>query len=116
MCFSDSQPADQEEDGVSTVEDGVSTLEDGGSTVEDSVCPTDEGVLTLDEARRVIKELRDRHRAQSHQLLAWKRRFKAQVNVLRTYCIFKSFIEKFKYMIFCHNDVSCSVQMVILLP
>ncbi|XP_054272972.1 uncharacterized protein LOC128993230 isoform X2 [Macrosteles quadrilineatus] len=69
---------------MSTLEDGASTLEDGGSMVEDSVCPTeaDEGVVTLEEARRVIRELRDRHRSQSRQLLAWKRRVKAQEDML----------------------------------
>lgn len=69
---------------MSTVEDGGSTVEDGGSTMEDSVCPTDEGVLTLDDARRIIKQLRDRHRVQAHHLLAWKRRYKTQVGLYST--------------------------------
>ncbi|BES92888.1 Hypothetical protein NTJ_05697 [Nesidiocoris tenuis] len=42
--------------------------DDGGS----------EGVETLDEARKVIRELRERHRMLSHQLLSWRRRLKAQ--------------------------------------
>uniref|UniRef100_A0A0A9VWH4 Ribosome biogenesis protein ERB1 n=1 Tax=Lygus hesperus TaxID=30085 RepID=A0A0A9VWH4_LYGHE len=37
-----------------------------------------EGVETLEEARKLIRELRERHRIQSHQLLAWRRRLKAQ--------------------------------------
>ncbi|XP_014249031.1 uncharacterized protein LOC106666377 [Cimex lectularius] len=37
-----------------------------------------EGVETLEEARKMIRELRERHRHQSLQLLAWRRRYKAQ--------------------------------------
>ncbi|KAF6205105.1 hypothetical protein GE061_019272 [Apolygus lucorum] len=37
-----------------------------------------EGVETLEEARKLIRELRERHRIQSHQLLSWRRRLKAQ--------------------------------------
>lgn len=89
---------------MSTLEDGASTLEDGGSMVEDSVCPTeaDEGVVTLEEARRVIRELRDRHRSQSRQLLAWKRRVKAQVSLCGQYtCVHVIFVKLF---IFLYND------------
>ncbi|KAK9498702.1 hypothetical protein O3M35_003278 [Rhynocoris fuscipes] len=39
---------------------------------------SNEGVETLEEARKVIKDLRERHRLQSHQLLSWKRRYKLQ--------------------------------------
>ncbi|XP_069685777.1 uncharacterized protein [Periplaneta americana] len=35
-------------------------------------------VENLEEARKIIKNLRERYRAQSHQLLAWRRRVKAQ--------------------------------------
>jgi hypothetical protein len=36
-------------------------------------------VENLEEARKIIKSLRERYRAQSHQLIAWRRRVKAQV-------------------------------------
>jgi hypothetical protein len=36
-------------------------------------------VENLEEARKIIKNLRERYRTQSHQLLAWRRRVKAQV-------------------------------------
>jgi hypothetical protein len=36
-------------------------------------------VENLEDARKVIKSLHERYRAQSHQLLAWRRRVKAQV-------------------------------------
>lgn len=35
-------------------------------------------VENLEEARKIIKSLHERYRAQSHQLLAWRRRVKAQ--------------------------------------
>ncbi|XP_021922672.1 uncharacterized protein LOC110831223 isoform X3 [Zootermopsis nevadensis] len=35
-------------------------------------------IENLEEARKIIKSLRERYRAQSHQLLAWRRRVKAQ--------------------------------------
>ena len=41
--------------------------------------PADKDVTTLEEARVVIAQLRTRYRAQSHQLLAWRRKAKAQV-------------------------------------
>lgn len=75
LCFSDSQPGDLEDDGMSTLDDEGST-----TTIEDSACPTDDGVATLEQARSIIKELRDRHRAQAHQLLSYRRRVKTQVD------------------------------------
>ncbi|XP_063242160.1 uncharacterized protein LOC134542124 [Bacillus rossius redtenbacheri] len=38
----------------------------------------DMAVDNLEDARAVIRELRERYRAQSHQLLAWRRRVRAQ--------------------------------------
>ncbi|KAK7868512.1 hypothetical protein R5R35_001919 [Gryllus longicercus] len=38
----------------------------------------EEQVGSLEEARRVIRELRERHRAQAAQLMQWRRRVKAQ--------------------------------------
>lgn len=39
----------------------------------------EEGVSSLEEARKVIRDLRERHRAQAYQILAWRRRVKHQV-------------------------------------
>lgn len=48
-------------------------------------------IENLEEARKIIKSLRERYRAQSHQLLAWRRRVKAQVYYsLEKYIIHKN--------------------------
>ncbi|KAJ9582046.1 hypothetical protein L9F63_003629 [Diploptera punctata] len=39
-------------------------------------------VENLEEARKIIKNLRERYRSQSHQLLAWRRRVKAQEELI----------------------------------
>jgi len=36
-------------------------------------------IENLEEARKIIRSLRERYRAQSHQLLAWRRKVRAQV-------------------------------------
>uniref|UniRef100_A0A1B6ECP7 Uncharacterized protein n=1 Tax=Clastoptera arizonana TaxID=38151 RepID=A0A1B6ECP7_9HEMI len=74
---SDCQPGDVEDDGVSTLDDEGST-----TTIDDSACPTDDGIVTLEQARILIKDLRDRHRTQAHQLLSYRRRVKAQEEIL----------------------------------
>ncbi|XP_067011240.1 uncharacterized protein [Anabrus simplex] len=42
----------------------------------------EERIDNLEEARKIIKDLREKHRAQSHQLLAWRRRVKAQEDLM----------------------------------
>nr|XP_014284427.1 uncharacterized protein LOC106685928 isoform X2 [Halyomorpha halys] len=59
----------------------TSRFKEIGKSEEDE---SDEGVHSLEEARRVIRDLKERHRLQSYQLLAWRRRYKAQEeNILR---------------------------------
>ena len=36
---------------------------------------------SFDEARAVLRDLRERHRNQAHQILSWRRRAKAQVSL-----------------------------------
>ncbi|XP_075227051.1 uncharacterized protein LOC142327689 [Lycorma delicatula] len=43
-------------------------------------------VATLEEARKMIKELRERHRLQALQLMIWRRRVKAQEEVMAQIC------------------------------
>jgi hypothetical protein len=52
-----------------------STSDCEGKMVEDQV-------VNLEEARKVIRSLQERCRAQSHQLLSWRKRFKAQEELI----------------------------------
>lgn len=41
----------------------------------------EEEIKSLDEAKEVIRQLKDKCRTQSQQILAWRRRLRAQVNL-----------------------------------
>lgn len=45
-------------------------------------------IETLEEARKLVRDLRQKTRAQAQQLLAWRRAYKTQVGTIRCETLF----------------------------